>query len=136
MEILLCTEDLGDYDAGDIIDIRGDGFNWGKREKDSPCFKIIKMSEIDIRYLDKPIYYCEICNQYIGGEDVESHIDLTHKEIAYDENGLPISNEDIGIYIVKQKRWKIDTNNKILIEKIPQGSSITDRVDLSNLNIG
>lgn len=49
MELLLCAQDLGDYDVGDIIDIRPDGFNWGSQESSAnPRFNLIGIPDAQL----------------------------------------------------------------------------------------
>ena len=45
MELLICTQDLGAYDTGDIMDIRADSFAWGSQEIANARFNLIQVPD-------------------------------------------------------------------------------------------
>lgn len=120
MEFLLCNEDLGDYDTGDIIDIRVDIFNWGSGERNNPRFKIVRLPNADVgtdlavlqaKYLAPSIRHCNVCNKFVASSDVEAHLESAHSDILFDVLVNPPrrkSAEEIGVVGAKNRKWVID----------------------------
>lgn len=48
MELLLLTQNLDDYEIGDIIDIHADGFSWGTEEIAKACFSLIQVPDSEL----------------------------------------------------------------------------------------
>lgn len=120
MEFLLCMNDLGDYDIGDIIDVRSDGFNWGTGERNNPRFKLVRIDDVDVglsleaaqvKYLVSGVFYCDICEKYIQADEVVTHCETVHSDILYNALENPPrrkTTEEIGIRNTKKRRWAID----------------------------
>ena len=120
MEFLLCNENLGDYDAGDIIDVRADGFNWGTGERNNSRFKIVRLPNADVgtnlavlqaKYLAPSIRHCNVCNKFVAASDVEAHLDAVHADILMDVLVNPPrrkSAEEIGVVGGKNRKWVVD----------------------------
>ena len=120
MEFLLCNEDLGDYDTGDIIDVRPDGFNWGSGERNNPRVKLVRIpdaeigsdvEELKVLYLYPSIRHCNVCDKFVAASDVESHLESAHAEILFDTSVEPArrkSPEEIGVVASKNRKWVVD----------------------------
>lgn len=123
MEFLLCVEDLGDYDSGDILEVRPDGFEWGKEERANPVFKIIRVPDEEVApkgesleetqefYIHTSIGECPYCKALVSSDSIDVHMAVSH-------NGIPSA----GINLVKNKVWKFDLENDVLIKKSPDSS--------------
>ena len=127
MEFLLCMKDLGDYDVGDIMDIRPDGFNWGTGEKVIDTFKIIRIPDEEATpkgesledtqafYLRNSIGECEYCKRLVSSDSIEVHMAVSHPE-------MPL----LGAIPVKNKVWKFDLENAVLVKKSPDSTKTGD----------
>jgi len=135
MEFLLCMADLGDYDIGDMIDIRDDGFNWGSGERDNPRFKLVRIADADVglsleeaktKFFGPAISRCELCNKYVLSADVDAHLEASHADVLYDVLVTPPrkkSPEELNVTRVKNRRWIIDghgfdSNQAEICEKV------------------
>jgi hypothetical protein len=119
MEFLLCNSDLGDYDVGDIIDVRPDGYGWGTCERDNPCFQLVRLPDADLdsfevlkeRYLAPSVYKCNICNKFVAASDVAAHLEAVHSDVLYDVLVNPPRRKspgEVGIVGAKNRKWVID----------------------------
>jgi hypothetical protein len=120
MEFLLCAEDLGDYDTGDIIDIHVDGFNWGTGERNSPRFQIVRLPNADLdnledcrtAYLTQSVRKCTLCNKFMAASAVDAHLEAVHSDVLFDVLVDPPrrkSAEELGVVGVKNRKWVIDS---------------------------
>ena len=48
MELLTIAIDTAGYEAGDVIDIRPDGFAWGSEELTDPIFHIVQIPDVEV----------------------------------------------------------------------------------------
>lgn len=134
MEFLLCMKDLGDYDAGDIVDIRPDDFDWGKNEKENTStFKVIRVPDEEASpkgeslkdtiafYMDKQIVECLLCHRLISNEALDVHLAVIHDGLVATK--VAAGNLTKG---VKNREWKFDLDNGVLLKKTPDDQKIGD----------
>jgi hypothetical protein len=120
MEFLLCNDNLGDYDAGDIIDIHQDGFRWGTGEC-APRFTVVRVpdAELDgdlealrVLYLAPSVCKCNVCNKFMAASDVAAHLESVHADILMDNSVSPPrqkSPEEIGVVRAKNRKFIVDS---------------------------
>ncbi len=115
MEVLVTTAESGDYDAGDIIDARPDGFPWGSQEK-PPKFRIFRVPELalsgrglDARALLKPgLFRCLACGKLLVPGSQGPHVLVAHPEVIDPSEVLELR---------KRRLYRLDLNTFALCSK-------------------
>jgi hypothetical protein len=132
MDFLLCASGIGEYEPGDIIDIKASGFIWGTDEWDKPVFVLVDVEDEDIGtvenarndYLPYKIFYCYEHLIYLEQHELYDHIIAEHANIYYvDQPNVRKTINELNIDIIKGKKWFIDGQE--LKEKKPKAGDKT-----------
>jgi hypothetical protein len=126
VEVLTVTQNLGDYDAGDIIDVRPEGFQWGRKELErEDIFEILVIeSQVPIHVLKNRIgsliFECEACGELLDGSEEHDHPELT----VIDDKGNAIRAWNIAAK--KNRQWRVSKAESALKQKKVLGLSISE----------
>jgi hypothetical protein len=140
MELLVCVDDQwDDWDADDIVNCKPDGFDWGRGERTSPCFKIVQVEtdltceEMMDRLSNQYLLKCEECGRFM--DEGENHpLHNSHREHEPNPNAPADLGTDLRS-IVKHRRWQWDENSGNLKKKriSPQGEIAKDHAESCTL---
>lgn len=126
LEILTISRSFGEYDEGDILDVRPEGFQWGRKELEKDCFEILKI-ETDLplesfrQMVQGHVVKCDLCGETIDDEEAEEH---DHPEARDPETDCPTW----GLEIVKARRWKADKGQGRLKCKDVESNEVVERI--------